>query len=106
MAEFVINTDVVTDAPRVEVTVTPQRPLALGRQRFRLIVVDDAGNRSAPDEVVVIVADQDAPTAVVRGPRISGFGRSFELDGSASFDVGGGQVVQYVWTYLGPDRIG
>ncbi len=105
MAEFVINTDVVTDAPRVEVTVTPDRPLAIGRQRFRLIVVDDSGNRSQPDEVTVIVADQDAPTAVLRGPRITGFGRSFDLDGSASLDTGGGRIVQYVWTYLGPEQI-
>jgi hypothetical protein len=106
MAEFVINADVVTDEPKVEVTVSPDRPLALGRQRFRLIVVDDAGNKSAPDEVIVIVADQDAPTAVLRGPRIAGFGRSFALDGSASFDAGGGRIVQYVWTYLGPEQIG
>ena len=54
----------------------------------------------------MIVADQDAPTAVLRGPRITGFGRSFDLDGSASQDVGGGRIVQYVWTYLGPDQIG
>lgn len=106
MAEFVINTDVVTDEPKVEVTVSPDRPLAIGRQRFQLVVVDDAGNKSAADQVIVIVADQDAPTAVVRGPRIAGFGRSFSLDGSASFDAGGGRIVQYVWTYLGPEQIG
>jgi hypothetical protein len=105
MAEFVINAEVVTNEPNVEVTVSPDRPIALGRQRFRLIVVDDAGNRSAPDEVTVIIADQDAPTAVLRAPRISPFGRSFALDGSASFDAGGGRVVQYVWTYLGPEQI-
>ncbi|WP_377152921.1 hypothetical protein ACFJIX_16810 [Roseateles sp. UC29_93] len=52
--------------------------------------------------MTIIVADQDAPTAVIRGPRIASFGKSFELDGSASFDVGGGKVVKYVWTYLGP----
>ena len=107
MAEFVINADVVTDEPRVEVTVTPEQAAGLGRQRFRLIVVDDCRQlRSQPDEVVVIVADQDAPTAVLRGPRITGFGRSFDLDGSASLDIGGGRIVQYVWTYLGPDQIG
>ena len=105
MAEFIINTDVVTNEPTVEVTVTPNRPIAIGRHRFRLIVTDDAGNRSAADEITVIVADQDAPTAVLRGPRIAGFNRSFDLDGSASFDVGGGRIVQYVWTYLGPDQI-
>jgi hypothetical protein len=106
MAEFVINNDVVTNEPKVEVTVSPDRPLPIGRQRFRLIVVDDAGNKSAPDEVIVIVADQEAPTAVLRGPRITAFGRSFGLDGSASVDQGGGRIVQYVWTYLGPDQIG
>ena len=106
MAEFVINTDVVTPEARVEVTISPNSPMALGRQRFRLIVADESGNRSAPDEVIVIVADQDAPTAVLRAPRVTPFGRSFDLDGSASFDVGGGRIAQYIWTYLGPERIG
>lgn len=105
MAEFVVNADVVTEEPTVEVTVTRERPMGIGRQRFRLIVVDDAGLRSAPDEITVIVADQDAPTAVLRGPRITAFGRSFNLDGSASQDIGG-RIVQYVWTYLGPEQIG
>ena len=40
---------------------------------------------------------------MLRGPGSPPFGRSFELDGSASYDVGGGRVVQYIWTYLGPD---
>jgi hypothetical protein len=106
MAEFVINNDVVTSEPVVEVTIKPDNPLALGRHRFRLIVTDTAENKSAPDEVIVIIADQDNPTAVLRGPGITAFGRSFNLDGRASFDPGGGQIAQYVWTYLGPDRIG
>jgi len=101
MAEFVINTDVVTREPTVEVTVSPNRPLALGRHTFRLVVVDDSGNRSVPDEVIVIVADQQNPTAVISGPRVAAFGASFPLDGSRSFDVGGGSVQEYVWTYLG-----
>jgi hypothetical protein len=102
MPEFVINTDIQTDTPAIEVTVTANRPLPLGRHRFRLIVVDDTGNRSAPDEVEVLVADQAAPTAVLGAPRIVGFGSSFNLDGSRSFDAGGGRIVQFVWTYLGP----
>jgi len=106
MAEFAVNTDVSTNTPTVEVTVSPDRPIPLGRQRFRLIVVDDAGNRSVADEVTVIVADQGAPTAVLRAPRVVAQGASFTLDGSASFDTGGGRVVQYVWTYLGPADIG
>ena len=74
MAEFVINADVTTAEPNVEVTVSRENPIALGRQRFRLIVVDDAGNRSVADEVLVIVADQENPTAVLRAPRITPFG--------------------------------
>ena len=102
MAEFAVNADVTTETPTVEVTVSPDRPIPLGRQRFRLIVVDDAGNKSIADEVTIIVADLDAPTAVLRAPRSVAQGTSFTLDGSASFDTGGGRVAQYVWTYLGP----
>ncbi len=101
MAEFVINADVVTDQPTVEVTLSPANPLPLGRHQFRLIVVDNAGNRSVGDVKEVLVADLDNPTAVLAAPSVVGFGRSFVLDGSKSFDVGGGKVVQYVWTYLG-----
>ena len=102
MAEFLINTDVVTDTPAVEVTLTADRPLPLGRHRFRLVVVDDSGNRSAADVNNVIVADQENPTAVLSAPSVVPFGTSFNLDGSRSFDVGGGKVVKYVWTYMGP----
>jgi hypothetical protein len=102
MADFVVNQDVTTDQPVVEVTVSAAKPLPLGRQRFRLVVVDDSGNRSAPDEVEVIVADQSAPTAVLNAPKVVNFGQRFNLDGSKSFDVGGGKLRQWVWTYLGP----
>jgi hypothetical protein len=102
MAEFVPGTDISTDTPTIEVTVNPDKPMPLGRQTFRLVVVDDSGNLSQPDEVIVIIADQDAPTAVLRAPKVAPFGKSFALDGSASFDAGGGKVVKWVWTYMGP----
>ncbi len=102
MAEFAINADVVTNVPTVEVTLSPDKPLPLGKHRFRLIVIDDSGNKSIADEVQVIVADQQNPTAVLNAPTAVAFGASIPLDGSKSFDVGGGKVVQYVWTYLGP----
>jgi len=102
MAEFVINADVVTDQPTIEVTLSADKPLALGRHQFRLIVVDNAGNKSIGDVKEVLVADLDNPTAILVAPTVVGFGRSFLLDGSRSFDVGGGKVVQYVWNYLGP----
>lgn len=102
MAEFVINQEVTTDTPTVEVTIGEENPLSVGRHTFRLVVVDDSGNQSVPDEVIVIVADQEAPTAVLRAPRTVGFGSSFELNGERSFDVGGGRIARYVWTYVGP----
>ena len=103
MAEFTINTDIVTDTPTVEVTITTDKPLAIGRHTFRLIVVDDSGNRSLPDEVTIIVTDQTAPTAVLKAPSSVASGTSFNLDGRQSIDSGGGRVVQYIWTYLGPN---
>ena len=101
MAEFIINQEVKTETPTVEVTISPNAPLPLGRHTFRLVVVDDSGNTSVPDEVVVIVADQENPTAVLSAPRTAGLGQSFTLNGERSFDAGGGRITTYLWTYLG-----
>jgi hypothetical protein len=105
MPQFIINQPITTDAPVVEVTLSPDKPLPLGRQRFQLIVTDNSGNSSKPDVVEVIVADQDAPTAVLTMPTVTGFGKSFNLSGEKSFDAGGGKIVKYVWTYLGPSTV-
>jgi hypothetical protein len=102
MAQFVVGSPVVTNKPTVEVTVSPTQPLPIGRQRFRLVVTDDSGNTSLADEVVIIVADQERPTAILSAPTLVGSGKSFNLDGSKSFDVGGGKISQWEWTYLGP----
>ena len=102
MAEFAINTDIPTKEPTIEVTVAATKPLPLGRHRFQLVVIDDAGNKSIADPADVLIADQDNPTAVLNAPKVVAFGKSFTLDGTKSFDVGGGKVTQYVWTYLGP----
>ena len=50
MPVFVPNQPVTTREPMVVVERLPA-----GRHRFRLIVEDDEGNRSAPDEVIVTV---------------------------------------------------
>jgi hypothetical protein len=105
MAQFIINQPITTDVPVVEVTVSPDKPLPLGRQRFQLIVTDNSGNVSKPDVVEVIVADQDAPTAVLAVPTVTGFGKSFNISGEKSFDAGGGKIVKYAWTYLGPATV-
>lgn len=101
MPRFVINQPVSTEQPATTVEVDAQNPLALGRHRFNLTVTDDSGNVSAPDEVVVIVADRTRPTAVLRAPAVADFGRNFDLDARASFDAGGGRIVRYTFTYLG-----
>ena len=101
MAEFIVNVPIRTEDDTIEVTVAPDNALRTGRHRFRLVVVDDSGNESEPDEVVVMVIDQERPTAVLRAPSQVPFGTSFRLDGSASVDVGGGRIAAYQWTYLG-----
>ena len=108
MAEFKINTPIVTDQPAIEVTVTaPGTPaaagtqLAVGRHRFRLVVTDDSANLSDPDEVDVIVRDAVKPTAVLEAPKLVDFGKSFELSGRRSTDAGGGKVVSFTWTLMG-----
>ena len=40
------------------------------------------------------------PLSTPREKKVS-FGNSFTLDGSRSFDAGGGRVSTYLWTYLG-----
>jgi len=103
MPEFIVNEDVKTDTPTVEVTITDANALKPGRHRFRLVVIDDSGNSSLPDEITVIVADSENPTAILRGPSTVRVGTSFELDGGRSFDAGGGVITTFLWTYLGQE---
>jgi hypothetical protein len=104
MPRIEINTPFETDQPRITVEVDANAPLARGRHNYQLEVVDDSGNVSAPDRVVVIVADRTRPTAVLTGPRIVDVGRSFDLSGEQSFDIGG-VVRTWRFTYLGPEII-
>jgi hypothetical protein len=105
MANFVLNTPIETDTPTIEVTVAQASPLRVGRHRYQLIVVDDSGNESAADVVDVRVVDDQRPTAVLSAPASVPFNTSFNLSGADSSDVGGGRVVRYRWTYLGPAPI-
>jgi hypothetical protein len=52
MARFVLNQTLVTREPRIVVDAG----LRPGLHRFRLVVSDDAGNASRPDELVVQVS--------------------------------------------------
>ena len=99
MAEFRAGQPVVTDTPEVEVTVAANAPLPAGRHRFQLVVQDDSGNSSDPSVTEVIVRDTQKPTAVLDAPREVELGRSFQLSGRRSSDIGG-RIVRYTWTRL------
>ena len=101
MAEFKINTPISTDQPVIEVTLTPDKPLSVGTHIFELVVEDDAGNQSAPDQLRVVIRDNLKPTAVLEGPRVVDLGTSFELSGRKSTDAGGGKVVKFIWKLVG-----
>ena len=100
MPDFTIGQPVTTDVPNVEVSVTPQRPLAPGRHVFQLVVTDDAGNASEPATVEVVVIGDARPTAVIDAPQRVAAGRSFELSGRRSADLPPGRIVRYTWLQL------
>lgn len=83
----------------------PNQKLTVGQHRFSLTVTDDSGNTSTPAIVTVIVADTNAPTAVLdlrneQGAQVINgrieFGSGFILDGSRSTDIGG-SIESYTW---------
>ena len=86
----------------------PGEKLKVGKHTFQLQVTDDAGNVSAPATVLLIVVDNQAPTAVVvardeagnilENGRI-GLGKGFVLDGKKSIDLEG-KIVSYEWTMV------
>ena len=102
MARFVPGTDtgVKSDEPLLDVLASASTPLKPGKHVFQLVVVDDAGNDSAPASVTIIIEDRERPTAVIdtldaRGNRIPDpvvslpFGQAFRLTGERSSDIGG-----------------
>lgn len=101
MAQLEINVPFETDQATIKVEVDPRKPLSRGRQLYQLQVVDDSGNLSEPTTLIVIVADQERPTAILQGPQVVNVGASFELTGAKSFDIGG-EIKSYTFTYLGP----
>lgn len=104
MAEFRLNQPITTQDAKVEVSVTREQPLAVGKHRFRLIVVDQAGNESVPDEIEVVVLDNERPTAILEGPKTINFGQAFVLNGDKSSDPNG-PITQYRWELIeSPNR--
>ena len=86
----------------------PDHKLAVGQHSFQLQVEDDSGNTSAAAQLMVIVIDDSAPTAVltledenglpISNNRVS-FGSGFILSGKRSLDIGG-SISGYTWTLL------
>ena len=100
------------DDALLEVQVGPNSPLPVGKHVFKLIVTDDADNKSGAANVTVIVLDTTAPTAVIdfvdaQGrtnpePQVTiGFQQPFALSGKRSTDIGG-QVRVWTWSLLQP----
>ena len=100
MAIFQAGVPIETAENAISVDVTPNRPLSVGRHIFQLEVVDDSGNRSAPDRVEIIVRDEDNPTAVLDAPRLVAFGRPFQLSGVRSSDPPPGKIARFIWTLV------
>lgn len=110
MAEFKPNVPVVQTDPLVSVDITPAAPLAPGKYRFSLVVVDDDNNESDPAVLEVIVQDTQKPTAVldvvnadkvVIAPNVP-VGESFLLSAERSTDVPPGKIKVYRFTLLDP----
>lgn len=80
----------------------PSNRLAPGAHVFRLVVVDDSGNQSAPRDItvnVVSTADTTPPTAMLDVPSTVGYGAPLSLSAARSSDVGG-QLHRYEWMRL------
>jgi hypothetical protein len=100
MATFVPGPTVTTSDATVEVTVSPAAPLAPGRHRFQLVVVDDSGNASDPAFADVVVIDDKKPTAILEAPSRVPFGTSFTLSGARSADLPPGRIAQFRWVMV------
>jgi hypothetical protein len=91
-------------------TITmPNEKLKVGSHTFQLQVEDNSGNVSTPAQVMLIVVDTQAPTAVLilndveNRPLVNNsisVGQGFILNGKKSLDVGGGKITSYTWTLL------
>ncbi|MCC5868443.1 MAG: CAP domain-containing protein [Gammaproteobacteria bacterium] len=89
-----VNQPVVTEQPRFMVA----GGLMPGLHTFRLEVVDDSGNQSAPVEATVRVVDSLSPAAVLDVPASVQSGTAFELSGQGSSAAPPGTLVRWVFT--------
>ncbi len=99
--DLVVNQAISAAAPDslLTIQVDASSPLRTGTYQFQLVVTDDSGNNSKPATVNIVIADDQAPTAVIDAPERVGFGQQFSLSGKRSIDIGG-QLTKFVWTLI------
>lgn len=101
IGELTPNEPFKTEDPILELVMDSAR-LPIGPHTFRLVVVDENGNRSQPVTAQVIILDREAPTAVLDvlpGPEVE-FGAPFTLSGERSSGIREGERVVYEWTLV------
>jgi len=96
---------IVTDASSITIQQGPGSSLAGGRHAFRLVVVDDSGNKSAPADQSCVVIDSLPPTAVLEAPKAVMQVQPFQLSGARSTDADG-RIAQYRWTRVAGSAAG
>jgi len=99
--------EVKTKDTLLKVAVSPDNPLSIGPHVFELEVLDNAGNRSVPVRVQLVVRDSQAPTAVLNVADEQGrvltepvveLGASFMLTAKGSVDAAPGTGIEsYTW---------
>jgi hypothetical protein len=100
-SNLAVNQGISAAAPDslLTINVDPQNPLLTGTYEFQLVVTDDSGNNSKPATVKIVIADTQAPTAIIDAPNSVEFAKDFVLSGARSLDVGG-KLSQFVWTLI------
>ncbi|MBZ0316281.1 MAG: hypothetical protein K8L91_07680 [Anaerolineae bacterium] len=95
------NTAIKTADPVLEI-ISEGGTLPVGPHTFRLVVVDSAGNQSAPVDVEVIIVDTQAPTAVLDVLPTSRVeqGSTFTLSAERSVGLVQGETATYFWTLV------
>jgi hypothetical protein len=107
LEKFQSTAEVNTNDTLLNVAVSPDNPLPIGPHVFELEVIDQAGNRSVPVRVQLIVRDSQAPTAVLNVTDAQGrvlpeavieMGAGFMLSAKGSRDVAPGTGIEsYTW---------
>jgi hypothetical protein len=100
-SDLIVNQPITAAAPDslLSITSDSENTLRTGSYEFQLVVTDDSGNNSNPATVKIVIADDQAPTAVIDAPERVGFAKDFALSGKRSIDIGG-ELTKFEWTLI------